>query len=61
MASETLTPAGYIQHHLKNLAVTVDEGSAFWTLHVDTLATSVIVGLAMGAGRKAGAYLRRKI
>jgi F-type H+-transporting ATPase subunit a len=47
MASETLTPASYIQHHLKNLAITVDEGNAFWTLHVDTLATSVVVGLFM--------------
>jgi F-type H+-transporting ATPase subunit a len=25
----------------------VDEGNAFWTLHVDTLATSVVVGLFM--------------
>jgi F-type H+-transporting ATPase subunit a len=47
MASETLTPAGYIQHHLKNLAITVDDGGAFWTLHVDTLATSIVVGLLM--------------
>lgn len=47
MASETLTPAGYIQHHLKNLAITVDDGSAFWTLHVDTLATSLVFGLSM--------------
>jgi F-type H+-transporting ATPase subunit a len=47
MASENLTPAGYIQHHLKNLAITVDDGSAFWTLHVDTLATSIVVGLFM--------------
>jgi F-type H+-transporting ATPase subunit a len=48
MASEeTLTPASYIQHHLKNLAITVDEGSAFWTIHVDTFATSLVVGLGM--------------
>lgn len=47
MASENLTPAGYIQHHLKNLAITVDDGNAFWTIHVDTLATSLVVGLGM--------------
>jgi F-type H+-transporting ATPase subunit a len=47
MASENLTPAEYIQHHLKNLAITVDEGNAFWTIHVDTFATSLVVGLGM--------------
>ncbi|MFN3965761.1 F0F1 ATP synthase subunit A [Silanimonas lenta] len=47
MASENETAAGYIQHHLENLKFQVDEGSAFWTLHVDTLATSVVLGLLM--------------
>lgn len=47
MASENETAAGYIQHHLKNLSVQVDQGSAFWTIHVDTIATSVVIGLLM--------------
>ena len=47
MASENLTPAEYIQHHLKNLTIQVDSGSAFWTIHVDTLLTAVVLGLGM--------------
>jgi len=45
MASEqALTPTNYIQHHLKNLTVQVQDGG-FWTLHVDTIVTSVLMGL----------------
>jgi F-type H+-transporting ATPase subunit a len=47
MASENLTPAEYIQHHLKNLTISVDDSSTFWTVHVDTMVTSVVVGLFM--------------
>ena len=47
MAAEELTPTSYIQHHLQNLTGQVGEGGAFWTLHVDTLATSVLMGLLM--------------
>ncbi|MFC4729054.1 F0F1 ATP synthase subunit A [Coralloluteibacterium thermophilus] len=39
-----LTPTGYIQHHLQNLTLSVGEGG-FWTLHLDTLITAVIMGL----------------
>jgi len=47
MASEqALTPTNYIQHHLKNLTVQVQDGG-FWTLHVDTIVTSVLMGLLM--------------
>jgi F-type H+-transporting ATPase subunit a len=47
MAAEAeLTPTGYIQHHLKNLTFQVQEGG-FWTLHVDTLVTAVLMGLVM--------------
>jgi F-type H+-transporting ATPase subunit a len=38
-----MTPAGYIGHHLTFLRKPVGEGS-FWTLHVDTLITSIILG-----------------
>ena len=45
MAGEQeLTPTSYIQHHLQNLTASVGEGG-FWTLHVDTLVTSVLMGL----------------
>ncbi len=45
MASEgTQTPTEYIQHHLQNLTVSVGEGG-FWTLHLDTLITAVLMGL----------------
>jgi F-type H+-transporting ATPase subunit a len=38
--------SGYIGHHLKFLEKPVGDGS-FWTLHVDTLITSVILGTAV--------------
>jgi len=47
MAGESeLTPTSYIQHHLHNLTAQVGEGG-FFTLHVDTLVTSVLMGLLM--------------
>lgn len=47
MAAE-LTPTSYINHHLTNMTITVGDGS-FWTLHLDTLVMSVILGI-MGMG-----------
>lgn len=38
-----LTPTSYIQHHLQNLTASVGEGG-FWTLHVDTLITALLMG-----------------
>ena len=46
MATEYANPTEYIQHHLKNLAITVGDGG-FWVLHVDTLVTSMVAGLGM--------------
>ncbi|MCW4454472.1 F0F1 ATP synthase subunit A [Flavobacterium sp. MXW15] len=46
MAGEALTPTSYIQHHLQNLTVQVQEGG-FWALHVDSIVTSVLMGLVM--------------
>lgn len=45
-AEHTLTPSSYIQHHLGFNAQSVGDTS-FWTLHVDTLAMSVILGLVV--------------
>lgn len=48
MASQELTPSSYISHHLANRTSSLGD-SPFWTLHVDTLFTSLIVGvLAFG-------------
>ena len=44
MASGTTTPTEYIQHHLSFLAKPMGEGS-FWTLHVDTFVTTLILGV----------------
>jgi len=44
MAAEQLTPTDYISHHLTFLAQPVGEG-AFWVLHVDTLVTSLLLGI----------------
>jgi len=42
-AAEELTPNSYIGHHLSFLAKSVGETS-FWTVHVDTIVVSLIVG-----------------
>jgi F-type H+-transporting ATPase subunit a len=41
-AEHALTPTGYIQHHLTFLTKTGDV--PFWTLHIDTLVTSALLG-----------------
>jgi F-type H+-transporting ATPase subunit a len=43
-AGTELTPASYIQHHLTFLERSVGEGG-FWTLHVDSLVTAVLLGV----------------
>ena len=43
-AAADLTPTSYIQHHLQNLTASVGEGG-FMTLHVDTLVSSLAMGL----------------
>ncbi|PBJ81686.1 F0F1 ATP synthase subunit A [Lysobacteraceae bacterium NML93-0399] len=45
-ADAELTPTSYIQHHLQNLTASVGEGG-FWTLHVDTLITALLMGALM--------------
>ncbi|MCE7033065.1 F0F1 ATP synthase subunit A [Lysobacter sp. GX 14042] len=47
MAAEELTPTSYIQHHLQNLTSQVGDGGPFWAIHVDTLVSSVLMGLLM--------------
>jgi F-type H+-transporting ATPase subunit a len=47
-AGTELTPSSYIQHHLTFFAKPLGEGG-FWTLHVDSLVTAVVLGV-LGIG-----------
>ena len=44
MAAQELNPTTYIGHHLTNRTVSLGD-SPFWTLHLDTLVTSIILGV----------------
>jgi F-type H+-transporting ATPase subunit a len=48
MAAEQLTPTEYINHHLSFMAEPIGKGG-FWTLHVDSLVVSVLLGI-LGVG-----------
>jgi F-type H+-transporting ATPase subunit a len=49
MAAAPTTPTEYITGHLTHFAKPVAEGGGFWTIHVDTIVTTLIVGaLAFG-------------
>ena len=43
------SPTEYIQHHLTNLTIKVGDGG-FWTLHLDTFITSMVLGLIAFGG-----------
>jgi len=43
-AGTELTPTEYIQHHLTFLAKPVTAEGGFWTLHWDTLITTLVIG-----------------
>ena len=43
-AEQALTPTAYIKHHLSFFAEPVGNG-AFWTLHVDSMVTAVLLGV----------------
>ncbi|EKD70982.1 MAG: ATP synthase subunit a [uncultured bacterium] len=47
---EVVTPGQYIEHHLEHLTLnlktfTIGEGGGFWTLNLDTLIVSLLLGL----------------
>ena len=44
-AEQELDATSYIQHHLTFLAQPVAEQGGFWTIHYDTIITSIIVGV----------------
>ncbi|HSD73280.1 MAG TPA: F0F1 ATP synthase subunit A [Steroidobacteraceae bacterium] len=43
-AGTELTPSSYIQHHLTFFAKPLGDGG-FWTLHVDSLVTAIVLGV----------------
>src|SRR5262245_19988607 len=43
-AEQELTPTSYIGHHLTNRTVSLGD-SPFWTLHLDTFVTAVVLGV----------------
>jgi len=40
-----LTPTEYIQHHLTYLARPIRDGGGFWTVHWDTIAVTLVIGV----------------
>ena len=44
-AEHELDATSYIQHHLTFLAEPVGESGGFWTIHYDTIVTSLVLGL----------------
>jgi len=55
MSSTNITAGQYIQHHLEHLTLnlktfTIGESGGFWTLNLDTLLVSTIIGLFIFGG-----------
>jgi F-type H+-transporting ATPase subunit a len=48
-AGNELSPSQYIQHHLSFYTKPVGEGGGFWSLNVDSLSVSILLGL-LGMG-----------
>jgi len=44
-AGKELTPSEYIRHHLTPFTHPVGEGGGFWSLNVDSIAVSILLGL----------------
>lgn len=55
--SEALTSGQYIQHHLEHLQLnlktfTIGEGGGFWTLNLDTMIVSILIGIILFGGMR---------
>jgi F-type H+-transporting ATPase subunit a len=46
-AEQQLDATSYIQHHLTFFAEPVSEAGGFWTIHYDTIITSLIIGVVV--------------
>jgi F-type H+-transporting ATPase subunit a len=44
-AGKDLTPSEYIQHHLTSFTRPVGDGGGFWSLNVDSITVSILLGL----------------
>lgn len=52
MTEAGISPGQYIQHHLEHFSLnlktfTIGEGGGFWTLNLDTMLTSIIIGILL--------------
>lgn len=70
MSAEQLTQSEYVQHHLEHLSLNMSTGAytnnGFWTLNLDTVLVSLIIGLSVAflmrlAARKATAGVPGKL
>lgn len=55
MSEGVITPGQYIQHHLEHLTLnlktmTIGEGGGFWSLNLDTMIVSIILGIVVFGG-----------
>lgn len=64
--SEAVNPGQYIQHHLEHLTLnlktfTIGEGGGFWTLNLDTLIVSTLLGFAICFGLRFAATRMKEV
>lgn len=64
--SEALNPGQYIQHHLEHLTLnlktfTIGEGGGFWTLNLDTMIVSLILGLLIAGSLRFAATRMQEV
>src|SRR3990167_5005972 len=50
--AQVITPGQYIEHHLEHLTLnlktfSIGDGGGFWTLNLDTLIVSVLIGIVV--------------
>src|SRR5882757_3697122 len=55
MTESGMNPGQYIQHHLEHLTLnlktfSLGEGGGFWTLNLDTLIISILIGIVIFGG-----------
>lgn len=66
MSEGVSTPGQYIQHHLEHLTLnlktmTIGEGGGFWSLNLDTLIVSIILGIIIFGGLRIIAVRMKEI
>lgn len=66
MIESMITPGQYIQHHLEHLTLnlktmTIGEGGGFWSLNLDTMIVSVLLGILVFGGLRLVAVRMKEI